>query len=90
MRTLKSCSFDFNVRAEAEPQVVPRILELFALRSLVPTYFYGRLMDDGGLCIDISVSGLDIDQASHIAAQVQNIVLVASVIMEKNDFPRTS
>ncbi len=58
---------------------MPRVLELFAKRGLVPTRFHGAV---GGsdLSIDIQVSGIAADTAEHIAACLRNIVHVERVL----------
>ncbi len=81
MPTTDRTTTDFTIRATAEAQVMPRVLELFALRGLVPSRFHGRVMADGRLQIDIAVGGLDAGQATHLAARLRNIILVESVLL---------
>ena len=83
MPTTDRTTTDFTIRATAEAQVMPRVLELFALRSLVPSRFHGQVMADGRLQIDIAVGGLDVGQATHLAARLRNIILVESVLLRQ-------
>ena len=45
----------FAVRANAEPGVMPRVLELFAKRNLVPTRFHSVVEANDSLVIDIQM-----------------------------------
>jgi acetolactate synthase small subunit len=72
----------FAVHARAEPGVMPRVLELFAKRGLVPSSWHSRT---GGareeeLTIDIQMSGLDGHLAEVIASQLHQIVAVDVVL----------
>jgi len=56
----------FSIRALAEPGVMPRVLELFAKRGLVPQR-WNSAVSDAGLGIDVQMTGLDRDIADYIA-----------------------
>ncbi len=90
MPTPDRSTTDFTIRAEAEPQVMPRVLELFALRGLVPYRFEGRAVAGGGLRVDVSVAALSDVQANHLAARLRNIVLVESVLLRQPALRRTA
>jgi acetolactate synthase small subunit len=73
----------FSVHASAEPGVMPRVLELFAKRGLVPDRWYSALTRAGmTLSIDIEIVGLDRDTASYVAncmRQIAGVDLVLTV-----------
>ena len=50
----------FSVHAHAEPGVMPRVLELFAKRGLVPSTWHSLRCgtDEGELAIEIQMRGL--------------------------------
>ena len=59
----------FSVVAAADPGVMPRVLQLFAKRGLVPTRWVSQIagQGDGELFIDIQVAGLAAETGLHIA-----------------------
>jgi hypothetical protein len=61
---------------------MPRVLELFAKRGLVPRRFHGDVVGDGpgGLVIDIQVDGLGEDNAAHVANCLRAFVHVERVL----------
>ena len=74
----------FSVQALAEPSVMPRVLEQFAKRGLVPTAWHSacQLLESGSreLTIDIQVEALDPADSVLIAAGLRQIVSVQSVL----------
>ena len=72
----------FSIQALAEPTVMPRVLELFAKRGLIPSRWHsdlgGRRQDE--LTIDFQISGLDRDKADLIAHAIRQFVSVTSVL----------
>ncbi len=76
----------FAVEARAEPGAMPRVLELFAKRGLVPRHWHSTLHGSGGaeLHIDIQVEGMAHELAQYVARclrQLPDVVLV--LISEK-------
>ncbi len=69
----------FSVHARAEPGVMPRVVELFAKRGLVPTSWHSRVTG-GELTIDLQMRGMDDATASYIAACLRQIVPVDVVL----------
>ena len=69
----------FSVHARAEPGVMPRILELFAKRGLVPQK-WSSTASPPTLTIDLQMSGLDRDLAGYIARCMRQIIGVDSVL----------
>jgi acetolactate synthase small subunit len=71
-------SVSFSIRAPAEPGVMPRILELFAKRGLVPQRWNSAASDEG-LGIEIQMTGLDREVADYIARCMRQIHGVETV-----------
>ena len=70
----------FSVRAAAEPQAMPRLLELFALRSLVPSRWRAETLG-AELHVHIEVAELDRAAAEHLAARMRQMVAVHKVLL---------
>ena len=72
----------FSVHARAEPGVMPRVLELFAKRGLVPSHLQSSTSgnDQSELTIDIRMCGLGRDTVDYIAACLRQIVFVKVVL----------
>lgn len=82
----------FSVRARAEPGVMPRLLELFAKRGLVPTEWHSVATNGdrtarapaglapGELSIDIEMRGLGRETLDYIAACMRQIASVKTVL----------
>jgi acetolactate synthase small subunit len=72
----------FSVFAAPEPGVMPRVLEFFAKRGLVPSRVHGEVVADGpdGMVIDVHVASLAADVAEHIAACLRELVDVERVL----------
>jgi len=74
--------FCFSVLAEAEPGIMPRVLELFAKRGLVPSRWVSDVTDARRreIAIDVQVSGLSRATGDHIAACLRGIPGVETVL----------
>jgi acetolactate synthase small subunit len=72
----------FSVHARAEPGVMPRVLELFAKRGLVPSFWRSAVSgaDQALLTIEIQMRGLGRDIADYIAACLRQITAVEAVL----------
>jgi len=72
----------FSVHARAEPGTMPRIVELFAKRGLVPTMWHSATCgtDQALLTIDVQMGGLDRDVMNYIAACIRQIPFVEVVL----------
>jgi acetolactate synthase small subunit len=72
----------FSVHAHAEPGVMPRVLELFAKRGVVPSAWHSSTCgtDEAELTIDIQMRGLDRDVTDYIAACLRQIAFVEVVL----------
>jgi len=75
-----TATFCYSVVAAAEPGVMPRVLELFAKRNLVPSRWHSIAAAEGDLQIDIQVEGLAPDVGDYIAACLRQIVNVETVL----------
>jgi len=72
----------FSIQAEAEPGVMPRVLEIFAKRGLVPRRWVSDVTGPGGreLSIDVQVAGLTPETQAYIARCLRQIWGVAVVL----------
>ena len=72
----------FSVHAHAEAGVMPRVLELFAKRGLVPSAWHSTVCgtDRAELTIDIQMRGLGRDLMDYIAACMRQIAYVEVVL----------
>jgi acetolactate synthase small subunit len=79
----------FFVQACAEPGVLPRVLELFAKRGLVPSAWHSTTCGAGEaeLSIEIQMRGLGRDVMDYIAACLRQIPLVEVVLTSERRSP---
>jgi acetolactate synthase small subunit len=70
----------FSVTAEAEPGVMPRVLELFAKRGLVPSLWHSKVAPTGELTIDLQMEGMEALLARQIAQNLRQIWGVSTVL----------
>jgi acetolactate synthase small subunit len=71
----------FSVQARAEPGVMPRVLELFAKRGLVPQRWHSAVVPPGmRLTIDVEIAGMGRDTVEYVASCMQQIVGVELVL----------
>ncbi len=75
----------FQVLAEAEPGVMPRVLELFAKRNLIPHRWHSDLGGPAGreLAIDLQVAGLSAETGEYIARSIRQLHYVDQVLMSE-------
>jgi hypothetical protein len=69
----------FSVQARAEPGVMPRVVELFAKRGLVPQKWHSTASGEA-LTIDVQIGGLGGDLALYIARCMRQITGVETVL----------
>ncbi len=74
--------FCFSIQALAEPGVMPRVLELFAKRNLVPVRWHSDVLGAPGrdLAIDVQVEGVSAALGDYIARCLRQIPGVATVL----------
>ena len=65
---------------------MPRILELFAKRGLVPEAFHGRVAD-GHLSVEIRAAGVNEALAAYIGRCLRQIHLVERVLVSMDEKP---
>jgi len=79
----------FSVDARAEPGVMPRVLELFAKRGLVPSFWQSSTSggDRTRLKIDIQMCGLGSKTIDYMAACLRQITFVEVVAISQKHAP---
>jgi acetolactate synthase small subunit len=72
----------FRVHARSEPGIMPRVLELFAKRGLVPQKWHSATSgpDQAALTIEIQVGGLSREAVDYVARCMRQIVGVDAVL----------
>ena len=80
----------FSVHAVADPGVMPRVLELFAKRGLVPSSWTSRVGAEQDLTIDIQMSGMSTDVADYVTRCLRQIVGVQVVLASQKRMARVS
>ena len=75
-------TFCFSVQAAATPGVMPRVMEFFAKRGLVPHRWVSQVTGPGGreLTLDIQVAGLAPDTGAYIAHCIEGLYDVERVL----------
>ncbi|MSP52441.1 MAG: hypothetical protein EXQ91_08655 [Alphaproteobacteria bacterium] len=73
--------YRYSVRTEAQASILAKVIEMFAIRSLVPQRLTNRLGDvsPAELRIEIEVVGLDPMAAQHLKARIEQFPDVRSV-----------
>jgi hypothetical protein len=71
----------FQILAEAEPDLLCRVLNLFAMQYLIPQQL-SVLRQDGMLMIEAHVDGLSAHRAQLIGEKMRNLIDVCSVSVE--------
>jgi acetolactate synthase regulatory subunit len=73
----------FAVTAAAEPGAMPRVLEVFAKRGLVPSQWHSTLTGRAGdeLQIDVQITGVDAALATRLAEGLRQVVAVRAVLV---------
>ena len=78
------CLAQYRILAEAEPDLLVRVLNLFALQCLTPEQVNVKRLDDL-LSINLVMSGLSWHRAQVIAEKLRNLISVCSVSLENAD-----
>ena len=78
------CRVHYQLLAEAEPDLLCRALNLFALQFLTPQQVSAQRMDDL-MSIDIVMDGLSWHRAEVIAEKLRNLINVCSVEQQASD-----
>lgn len=82
----------FSLNARSTPGLMPRVLELFAKRNLVPSAFVARTegRDGDELSIDVQMEGMDRELADYVARCMRQIVGVEVVLVSEKRFAVTA
>jgi hypothetical protein len=81
------CRVHYQLLAEAEPDLLCRALNFFALQFLTPQRVNAQRMDDL-MSIDIVMDGLSWHRAEVIAEKLRNLISVCSVDLQAADSMR--
>ena len=73
----------FSLRAEAEPGLLPRVIEIFAKNGMVPSRWHSDMLgpQNEELTIDIQVAGLTRSRAEYLARCMNQIYGVHTVLI---------
>src|SRR3954467_15582158 len=79
----------YSVHAAAEPGVMPRVLELFAKRGLVPSAWHSSVggPTEDELTIDIQVKQMETELATYVAACLRQLPFVEVVLTSEKRTP---
>lgn len=74
----------FTVTSDLEPSVLSRVVEMFALRGLVPVEVSATREEgiDLHLRVELVVDGLETGTCAHLCRRMRNIVPVREVMLE--------
>ena len=72
----------FSVHAPTDPSVMPRVLEVFTRRGVIPTVWHSALCGSEGeeIQIDVQVAGLAPETADRLAQCLRQLVSVRCVL----------
>ena len=73
-------TFCLTVRTVADPGSLPRLLEVFAKRGLVPSKLFSVATGADELTVDLQVTGLNDDLGAVIANQLRSQVGIETVL----------
>ena len=81
-----SGTFCYSLLARPDPGVMPRVVELFAKRGLVPQKWHSTA-STAALAIEVQIGGLERDVVDYIARCMRQIVGVETVLTSATGFP---
>ena len=73
-------TFCLTVRTVADPGSLPRLIEVFAKRGMVPSKLFSVATGVDELTVDMQVSGLDADLGAIIANRLRSQVGIETVL----------
>lgn len=78
-------AYRFRLRAVSEPSVLPRVVEMFTLRDLIPHQVHCHICPGvpEEMELELVVATLTADQARTIAARMDNLVPVLRVSLHE-------
>ena len=79
-------SYHFAIRADAEPSVLSRVIELFSILSVVPDAVQSRRAGENldELRIDVMVTGITVQRVQHLQLQMAQFPTVINVLVDKD------
>jgi acetolactate synthase small subunit len=81
----RPATFRYSLLARPEPGVMPRVVELFAKRGLVPLAWHSTA-SAAALAIEVQIGGLEHEVADYIARCMRQIVGVETVLTSETHF----
>ncbi len=73
-------TFCLTVRTVADPGCLPRLLEVFAKRGMIPSKLFSVATGVDELTVDLQVTGIDDDLGAVIANQLRSQVGIETVL----------
>lgn len=75
----------FSVRGIADPGMMPRLMELWAKRGLVPDRWYGARSGVSGTYVDVDIESREIDRAlaCQMAEAMRAVFGVSQVLLSE-------
>jgi len=73
-------TFCLTVRTVADPGSLPRLIEVFAKRGMVPSKLFSVATGADELTVDLQVTGLDDELGAVIASQLRSQVGIETVL----------
>ncbi|HVO02144.1 MAG TPA: hypothetical protein VMT54_08080 [Candidatus Cybelea sp.] len=73
-------TFCLTVRAVSDPGALPRLMEVFAKRGMVPAKLFSVATGSDELTVDLQVPGLDAELGAVIANQLRSQVGIDTVL----------
>ena len=82
----------FSVFAIAEPSVMPRVLEVFAKRGLIPATWHSAVCGAHGeeLHIDVQLAGFDPPVTERLAQDLRRVISVDCVLTSEKRYAMTA
>lgn len=79
----------FSVQAMADPGTLPRVLEVFAKRGLIPAQVHASRPAGArdGLVVDVHLDNADAEQARLIAQEIRRQFCVDAVLVAEKQAP---
>lgn len=76
-----TATYDFNVSADAQPDVVARIANQFSFVNEAPLYFEFRANPDGSAYARIRIAGATVELADIVARKLSRLTCVNEVVV---------
>lgn len=79
-------TYCLTVKSVAEPGILPRLLEVFAKRDLIPSKLFSVLTGPDELTVDMQVTGLEPELGDQIAQFLRSQVGIEAVLTSVKSF----